>query len=101
MCVLRSRRNAVDLGLSSVVLIWAISPSLFKFALEEMAPFAFTYLRFLLMSVISSLVILGEWPTWRACLSAGAAGCAAVGCFGDERLRHLSIVYIVGLNLTT
>jgi drug/metabolite transporter (DMT)-like permease len=98
---LRSRTSAVDLGLSSVVLIWAVSPTLFKFALEEMAPFAFTYVRFLLMSLIGLLVLWVHarrggraWRIERRDLfPLIISGLSGYGIY--------QLFYIVGLNLTT
>ena len=55
----RVRRFAisrVDLGLFFVVLVWGFSPILFKFALEEIQPLAFVFVRFVLLSAVAIVV---------------------------------------------
>jgi drug/metabolite transporter (DMT)-like permease len=49
--------SGVDLGLLFVVLIWGFSPALFKFALEELQPLAFVFVRFVLLSAVSLVVL--------------------------------------------
>lgn len=98
---MRFRKYSVDLGLSLVVLIWAISPSFFKIVLEEMTPFAFTYVRFLLMSLIALLVL------WVHARRGGRAWKIERRDLFPLILSGLSgygiyqVFYIVGLNLTT
>lgn len=43
----------LDLGLSFVALVWALSPVVFKVALSEAEPMTFVSLRFLLLSLVS------------------------------------------------
>ncbi len=95
------RRHSVDLALAFTILTWAISPSLFKFALEEMNPFAFTYIRFLFITALS-LVILWQrgrrgGKAWRIerrdVLLLIISGLSGYGIY--------QLFYIVGLNLTT
>lgn len=97
----RLRKYSVDLGLALVVLIWGISPSLFKVALEEMEPFAFTYTRFLLITAMSLLVL---WfhsrrggRAWhferRDLLPLIVSGLSGYGIY--------QVFYILGLHLTT
>lgn len=97
----RLRKHSVDLGLASVVIIWGISPSLFKVALEEIEPFAFTYIRFLLITTMSLLVL---WfhsrrggRAWRFerrdILPLVVSGLSGYGIY--------QVFYILGLDLTT
>ena len=65
------RKHSVDLALFLVVLFWAVSPSLFKFALEEMDPFAFIYVRFLLITALAVVIL------WRMGGAAGAPGASS------------------------
>ncbi|HEY7127733.1 MAG TPA: DMT family transporter [Ktedonobacterales bacterium] len=98
---MRFRKYSVDLALSLVVLIWAISPSFFKIVLEELTPFAFTYVRFLLMSLISLLVLWVHarrggraWKIERRdLLPLILSGLSGYGIY--------QVLYIVGLSLTT
>jgi drug/metabolite transporter (DMT)-like permease len=101
MALAHLRKYSVDLGLAFVVIIWGISPSLFKVALEEIEPFAFTYLRFLLITTISLLVL---WfhsrrggRAWRLerrdVLPLIVSGLSGYGIY--------QVFYILGLDLTT
>lgn len=47
----------LDLGLLFVVLVWGLSPTLFKVVLQEMDPLAFVFLRFLILSAFSAVVL--------------------------------------------
>ena len=98
---MRLRKYSVDLGLASVVIIWGLSPSLFKVALEEIEPFAFTYLRFLQITSLSLLVL---WfhsrrggRAWRIerrdMLPLIVSGLSGYGIY--------QVFYILGLHLTT
>lgn len=95
------RTYAVELALAFAVLNWAISPSFFKVALEEMEPFAFTYVRFLLICVVSLAVLWWHrrrgGQVWRFerrdILPLILSGLSGYGIY--------QIFYIVGLNLTT
>ncbi len=95
------RKHSVDLALCLVVIIWGVSPSLFKVALEEMDPFAFTYLRFLLITVMAALIL---WlhgrrggRAWRFerrdILPLIISGLSGYGIY--------QLFYFAGLNLTT
>jgi drug/metabolite transporter (DMT)-like permease len=95
------RKHSVDLALCLVVIIWGVSPSLFKIALEEMAPFAFTYLRFLMITALALLIL---WlrgrrggRAWhferRDVLPLIISGLSGYGVY--------QLFYIEGLNLTT
>lgn len=53
----RFATSRVDLGLLFVVLVWGFSPSLFKFAFEEIQPLAFVFVRFVLLSVVAIAVL--------------------------------------------
>lgn len=59
--VRRPALRVVDAALLFVIVIWGFSPTIFKIALAELDPLAFAFLRFLLLAVISSLVLL-----WRS-----------------------------------
>jgi drug/metabolite transporter (DMT)-like permease len=48
----------LDIGLSFVAFVWAISPTIFKFALAEAEPMTFVVLRFLLLSAVSIVVLV-------------------------------------------
>jgi drug/metabolite transporter (DMT)-like permease len=74
---------AVDLGLIFVVIVWGFSPSLFKIALSELAPLAFVFVRFVLLSVVAILVL-----AWR-----GARG----GVAWRIRLRDWPLLIVSGL----
>lgn len=50
--------HGLDIGLCFVVLVWGSSPTIFKFALNEVAPLTFVMLRFLLLSVVSCVGLL-------------------------------------------
>jgi drug/metabolite transporter (DMT)-like permease len=54
------RRSTTDLGLLFVVVVWAFSPTLFKYVLAELQPLAFVFARFLLLSLFAVAVL-----TWR------------------------------------
>ncbi len=95
------RKHSVDLALSFTVMVWAVSPSFFKIALEELEPFAFIYLRFLL---ITGLALLLLWRhgrrggrAWRFerrdILPLVVSGLSGYGIY--------QLFFIVGLNLTT
>jgi drug/metabolite transporter (DMT)-like permease len=99
--LVRLRKYSVDLGLSSVVLIWAVSPSLFKIALEEMAPFSFTYLRFLLMSLISLLVLWVHGRRGGRAWRVERRDVVPLIISGLSGYGIYQLFYIVGLNLTT
>ena len=95
------RKHSVDLALSLTVLTWGVSPSLFKFALEEMDPFAFTYIRFLFITALAA-VILWLRARWgghirrierRDVLPLIISGLSGYGIY--------QVFYIAGLNLTT
>ncbi len=53
--VLVSRQ--LDLGLSFVAVVWAVSPVIFKVALSEVEPLTCVILRFLLLSLVSVLAL--------------------------------------------
>jgi drug/metabolite transporter (DMT)-like permease len=97
----RLRKYSVDLGLALVVIIWGISPSLFKVALEEIKPFAFTYLRFLLITTIALVVLWFHGRrggrAWRLerrdVLPLIVSGLSGYGIY--------QVFYILGLDLTT
>ncbi|HEY7348870.1 MAG TPA: DMT family transporter [Ktedonobacterales bacterium] len=95
------RKYSVDLALCFVVIIWSVSPALFKIALEELDPFAFVYARFLLITALALLLL------WRHGRRGGRA-------WRFERRDILPLVvsgltgygiyqlfYFVGLSLTT
>jgi drug/metabolite transporter (DMT)-like permease len=95
------RKHSVDLGLCLVVLIWGVSPSLFKVALEEMDPFSFTYLRFVMITTLAVVILWVHGRrggrTWRferrdmwPLIISGLSGYGVYQLF-----------YIAGLNLTT
>ncbi len=98
---MRLHRYSVDLALAFVVIIWGISPSFFKVALEEMEPFAFTYVRFLLITSVALVVL------WLHARRGGRAWRIERRDIGPLVLSGLSgygiyqLFYIAGLNLTT
>jgi len=47
----------LDAGLLFVVLIWGLSPSIFKFVFQEISPLTFVFVRFLLLSAVSVVVL--------------------------------------------
>jgi len=57
MAVRRLNGQAVDLGLAFVALVWGFSPTLFKLALEQLDPLAFTFARFMLLSLVATGVL--------------------------------------------
>ncbi|HET9110611.1 MAG TPA: DMT family transporter [Ktedonobacterales bacterium] len=50
--------HLLDIGLFFVVLVWGVSPTLFKIALEEVQPLTFVIMRFLLLSVVALVALL-------------------------------------------
>lgn len=50
--------HRLDLGLVFVVLVWGASPTVFKFALSEVAPLTFVIMRFALLSVLAIVALL-------------------------------------------
>lgn len=50
--------HRLDLGLAFVVLVWGASPTIFKFALTEVAPLTFVIMRFALLSVVAVVALL-------------------------------------------
>src|SRR5258708_13287813 len=49
--------RSTDLGLLFVVLIWGLSPCIFKIAFSELEPLTFVFVRFLLLSALSLVVL--------------------------------------------
>lgn len=49
--------HLLDVGLVFVVLVWGVSPTFFKIALEEVQPLTFVIMRFLLLSVVAVVVL--------------------------------------------
>jgi len=60
--VRRLKPSAIDLGLVFVVVVWGFSPSVFQFALSELTPLAFVFVRFVLLCVVSILALAWRWP---------------------------------------
>jgi drug/metabolite transporter (DMT)-like permease len=96
-----SRRYATDLGLIFVVIVWGFSPTIFKYALAELQPLAFVFVRFLLLSLVAVAVLtvrgLRGGTAWRvargdlpALILSGLCG------YGIYQL-----LYMVGLSHTT
>lgn len=52
----RLKPYAIDLGLVFVV-VWGFSPNVFKFALSELTPLAFVFVRFVLLCVVAILAL--------------------------------------------
>ena len=52
--------HSLDLGLVFVVLVWGLSPTLFKIALQEVQPLTFVMMRFALLSVVAVVALLVE-----------------------------------------
>jgi drug/metabolite transporter (DMT)-like permease len=99
--LLALRKHSVDVALSFVVILWSVSPSFFKIALEEMDPFAFVYARFLLITLLAVVLL---WlhgrrggRAWRFerrdILPLIVSGLSGYGIY--------QLFYIVGLNMTT
>jgi hypothetical protein len=65
--VRRLKPYVIDLGLVFVVVVWVFSPNVFKFALSELRPLAFVFVRFVLLCIVATLAL-----AWR-----GARGGAA------------------------
>lgn len=96
-----SRRYTTDLGLIFVVIVWGFSPTIFKYALAELQPLAFVFVRFLLLSLVSVAVL-----TVRG-LRGGRAWRIAPGDLPALILSGLcgygiyQVFYMVGLSHTT
>ncbi len=63
----RLKPYAIDLGLIFVVVVWGFSPVVFKFALSELTPLAFIFVRFVLLSIVSIAAL-----AWRGALGGSA-----------------------------
>ena len=50
--------HLLDIGLFFVVLVWGVSPTLFKIALEEVQPLTFVVMRFLLLSLVALVALI-------------------------------------------
>lgn len=96
-----SRRYTTDLGLIFVVIVWGFSPTIFKYALAELSPLSFVFVRFLLLSLVSVAVLtirgLRGGRAWRiargdlpALILSGLCGYGVYQLF-----------YMVGLSHTT
>ena len=53
----RLKPYAIDLGLVFVVVVWGFSPNVFKFALSELTPLAFVFVRFVLLCIVAILAL--------------------------------------------
>ncbi|HEX8732691.1 MAG TPA: DMT family transporter [Ktedonobacterales bacterium] len=51
-------RHLLDIGLVFVVVVWGASPTLFKIALQEAQPLTFAIIRFVLLNVIATVMLL-------------------------------------------
>jgi len=95
------RKHSVDLALCFAVITWAISPVLFKVALEEMEPFAFTYLRFLLIMVMALALLWVHGRRGRRAWRFERRDIVPLIISGLSGYGIYQLFYIVGLNLTT
>jgi drug/metabolite transporter (DMT)-like permease len=98
---LASRKHSVDLALSLTVLIWGVSPSLFKFALEEMDPFAFTFVRFLFITALAVVILWVSGRKKGQIRNIERRDVVPLIISGLSGYGIYQLFYIVGLNLTT
>ncbi|HLV99586.1 MAG TPA: DMT family transporter [Ktedonobacterales bacterium] len=95
------RKHSVDLALSLTVLTWGVSPSLFKFALEEMDPFAFTYVRFLFITALAVFILWLRGRRRGHTRRVERRDVLPLIISGLSGYSIYQLFYIVGLNLTT
>ncbi len=95
------RKHSVDLALCFAVITWAISPTLFKVALEELEPFAFTYLRFLLITVMALALLWVHGRRGGRAWRFERRDIVPLVISGLSGYGIYQLFYIVGLNLTT
>lgn len=94
--------DRIDLGLVFVVFIWGFSPTLFKFALSELQPLTFVFLRFTLLSLVAVAVLtvrgLRGGRAWRIrrrdipyLILSGLSGYGIYQLFYIEGLAHTTV----------
>jgi drug/metabolite transporter (DMT)-like permease len=83
--VRRLKPYFIDLGLVFVVVVWGFSPNVFKFALSELTPLAFVFVRFVLLCIVATLAR----RAWRRGMARSLARLGAT-----YRLRSFRVWYL-------
>ena len=94
--------DRIDLGLVFVVIVWGFSPTLFKFALIELQPLTFVFVRFTLLSAVAVAVLfvrgLRGGRAWRIrrrdipyLILSGLSGYGIYQLFYIEGLAHTTV----------
>jgi drug/metabolite transporter (DMT)-like permease len=100
--VRRLKPYAIDIGLVFVVVVWGFSPNVFKFALSELSPLAFVFVRFALLCVVSILALAWRgarggsawrvrWRDWPLLIVSGLCGYGIYQLFYMVGLAHTRI----------
>lgn len=93
--------SRVDMGLSFVVLVWGFSPTLFKFALEEIQPLAFVFVRFVLLSVVAIVVLAWRGARGGTAWRIGRSDILPLILSGLSGYGFYQLFYMLGLAQTT
>jgi drug/metabolite transporter (DMT)-like permease len=100
--VRRLKPYAIDLGLVFVIVVWGFSPSVFKFALSELTPLAFVFVRFVLLCIVAILALAWRgarggsawrvrWRDWPLLIVSGLSGYGIYQLFYMVGLAHTRI----------
>ena len=98
----RLKPYAIDLGLVFVVVVWGFSPNVFKFALSELTPLAFVFVRFVLLCIVAILALAWRgarggsawrvrWRDWPLLIVSGLSGYGIYQLFYMVGLAHTRI----------
>ena len=90
-----------DLGLLFVVLIWGLSPSIFKIAFTELEPLAFVFVRFLLLSALSLVVLFVRGRRGGKAWRIARADVPLLIVSGLSGYGFYQLFYMIGLAHTT
>jgi drug/metabolite transporter (DMT)-like permease len=93
--------RSTDLGLLFVVLIWGLSPSIFKIAFTELEPLAFVFVRFLLLSALSLVVLFVRGRRGGKAWRIARADVPLLIVSGLSGYGFYQLFYMIGLAHTT
>ena len=98
----RLKPYVIDLGLVFVVVVWGFSPNVFKFALSELAPLAFVFVRFVLLCIVAIVALAWRgarggsawrvrWRDWPLLIVSGLSGYGIYQLFYMVGVAHTRI----------
>src|SRR5258708_24968059 len=93
--------RSTDLGLLFVVLIWGLSPCIFKIAFTELEPLAFVFVRFLLLSAWSLVVLFVRGRRGGKAWRIARADVPLLIVSGLSGYGFYQLFYMIGLAHTT